>query len=137
MKKSILLFGVIIFSGMMLNAQTAKNRIEVLYFKANLACCKARSCNALEGDIQKIIAESYPDSSVVLTEVKLADSTNISLIEKYKAQSQTVVIVKKTKKNEFSTDVTEIVKGYVINQDKESLKKELIAKIGEIKKKNK
>ena len=137
MKKSILLFGVIIFSGMMLNAQTAKNRIEVLYFKANLACCKARSCNALEGDIQKIIAESYPDSSVVLTEVKLADSTNISLIEKYKAQSQTVVIVKKTKKNEFSTDVTEIVKGYVINQDKESLNKELIAKIGEIKKKNK
>jgi len=137
MKKTILLFALIIFSGLILNAQTSKNKIEVLYFKANLACCKARSCNALESDIQKIITENYPDSSVVLKEVKIADSINAPLIEKYKAQSQTVVIVKKTKKKEFSSDVTEIVKGYVLNQDKEALKKELITKIGEIKKKNK
>lgn len=125
------------FSGMLLNAQTAKNKIEVLYFKANLACCKARSCNALESDIKKIISESYPDSSVVLTEVKLVDTINNALIAKYNAQSQTVVIVKKRKKKEFSIDVSDIVKAYVQNQNKETLKQELTSKISEIQKKKK
>jgi len=137
MKKPIVLFAIIMLSGMLLNAQSAKNKIEVLYFKANLACCKARSCNAMESDIQTIISESYPDSSVVLTEVKLADTTNNSLIEKYMAQSQTVVIVKKKKNKEFSIDVSDIVKAYVQNQNKETLKQDLTAKISELKKKKK
>jgi len=137
MKKILVLFAIIMLSGMMLNAQSAKNKIEVLYFKANLACCKARSCNALESDIQKIISESYPDSSVVLTEVKLIDTTNNALIAKYKAVSQTVVIVRKKKNKEFSIDVSDIVKEYITNQNKETLKQELIAKVDEIKKKKK
>lgn len=137
MKKHIVLFVVIMFSGFLLNAQSAKNKIEVLYFKANLACCKAKACNALESDIQTIITEAYPDSSVVLTEVKLIDTTNNALIEKYKAQSQTVVIVRKKKNKEFSIDVSDIVKAYITNQNKETLKQELIAKVDEIKKKKK
>ncbi len=137
MKKTFMLFAIIMLSGMLLSAQSAKNSIEVLYFKANLACCKARACNALESDIQNIISESYPDSSVVLTEIKLIDTTNNALIAKYNAQSQTVVIVKKKKKKEFSIDVSDIVKAYVQNQNKETLKQELMAKIEEIKKQKK
>lgn len=135
MKKSIVLFVIIMFSGMLLNAQSSKNKIEVLYFKANLCACKAKSCNALEADIKNIISENFPDSSVILTEVKLADTTNNALIAKYKAQSQTVVIVTNKKKKEFSIDVSDIVKAFVQNQNKETLKQELIAKIDEIKKK--
>lgn len=137
MKKFIFFFVIIMLSCLFLNAQSAKNKIEVLYFKANLACCKARSCNALESDIQKIISESYPDSSVVLTEVKLADSANNALIAKYNAESQTVVIIRKKKNKEFSIDVTDVVKAYIQNQNKETLKQQLIAKVDEIKKKKK
>lgn len=123
------------FSGMLLNAQTSKGKIEVLYFKANLACCKAKACNALEFDLQNFISKNYPDSSVVLTEIKLADTTNNALIKKYNAQSQTVIIVKKKKKKEYSVDVTDIVKAYVQNRNQEALKQELTAKVSEIKKK--
>lgn len=137
MKKSIVLFAIIMLSGMLLSAQSAKNKIEVLYFKANLACCKAKACNVVEADIQKIISDNYPDSSVVLTEVKLADTTNNALIAKYNAQSQTVVIVRKKKDKEFSIDVSDIVKVYIQNQNKETLKQELVAKVDEIKMKKK
>ncbi len=135
MKKTILILAAIMLSGMLLSAQSTKEKIEVLYFKANLVCCKARACNALESDIQNIISENYPDSSVVLKEIKLADEANKTLVEKYKAQSQTVIIVKKKKNKEFSIDVSEIVKAYVQNQNKETLKQELISKISELKKK--
>ena len=35
--------------------QSNKRNVEVLYFKANLACCKATACNVLEGNIRSII----------------------------------------------------------------------------------
>jgi hypothetical protein len=105
MKKIILLFAVIMLSGMMVSAQSNKGTVEVLYFKANLACCKARACNALEGDIQAIITKNFTDGSVVFRQIKLADTTNKALIDKYNAKSQTVVIVKGKKKKEIRKDV--------------------------------
>ena len=137
MKKPIVLIAIIMLSGMLLSAQSVKNKIEVLYFKANLSCCKSRACNALEAEIQNIISENYPDSSVVLTEIKLVDEANKALIEKYNAKSQTVIIVRKKKKKEFYVDVSDIVQSYVQNQNKETLKQEVTAKISEIKEKKK
>ncbi|OIP02067.1 MAG: hypothetical protein AUJ97_06420 [Bacteroidetes bacterium CG2_30_32_10] len=109
MKKTIFLLTIAIFSGMMLFAQSKKSSIEVLYFKANLACCKAKACNVLESDIQNIITKNYPDGSVKFTEVKLVDVANKDLIDKYNAKSQTVIIVKKTKKKETFVDVSDLV----------------------------
>jgi hypothetical protein len=137
MKKNIVLFAFIMLSVVTLSAQSKKGKIEILYFKANLCACRAKSCSALENDIKAIVGKNYPDSSVVVTEIKLADDANKALVEKYKAQSQTVIIVKKKKNNEFSSDVSDIVKTYVQDQNKETLEQQLKIKIDEIKKKKK
>jgi len=132
MKTSLILLIIVMTSVINLSAQTKNAKIEVLYFKANLACCKAKSCNALENDIKTIIVKNYPDSnSVIFKEIKLVDEANKALIEKYKAESQTVIIIKKKKKKETSIDVTDIVKIYIKDQNKESLEKQLISKINE------
>jgi hypothetical protein len=128
MKKIFLgLFVVLLMTN--LSAQTKKNPIEVLYFKANLACCKARACNALEDNIVKIIEKNYPKRNVVLKEIKLSDTLNTALIEKYKAKSQTIVIVKKSKKAESSNDISDLVKTNIQNYD--NLEKEIVAKLNE------
>lgn len=129
MKKTTLLFAVLIISVSALFAQSTKGKAEVLYFKANLACCKAKACNVLEADIKAIVEKNYPNGNVVFKEIKLADESNKALIDKYQATSQTVVIVKKKKKNETSVNVTDIVKNFLLDQNKETLEKELIAKI--------
>jgi hypothetical protein len=131
MKKTIFLMTKAILSGMMLYAQSKKSSIEVLYFKANLACCKAKACNQLEADIQNLITKNYPKGNVVFKEIKLADAANKELIDKYNAKSQTVIIVKKTKKKESFSDVSDIVQKYMISQDKAGFEKDLTAKINE------
>ncbi|HBX52399.1 MAG: hypothetical protein A2275_12115 [Bacteroidetes bacterium RIFOXYA12_FULL_35_11] len=133
--KKIVIIAVVLFSVNFFASAQKGNAIEVLYFKANLACCKAKSCNALEADVQKIVSENFKDGSVVFKEVKLADEANKELVEKYKAQSQTVVIVKKKKKKETAVDVSELMKNYLQTQDKEALQKQFLAKVEEVKKK--
>lgn len=135
MKKSIVVLLVFLLAGTMAFAQNGKAKMEVLYFKANLACCKARACNALEADIQTIVQKNFADSSVIFRPVKLADEVNKALVEKYKAQSQTVIIVKNSKKKEVSLDVSDVVKAYVQNQDKIALETSLLARVNELKKK--
>ena len=103
----------------------------MLYFKANLACCKAKACNLLEADIQNIITKNYPNGEVKFTEVKLVDAANKELIDKYNAKSQTVIITKENKKTETYVDVSDIVQKYVQGQDKVAFEKEFITKINE------
>ncbi|HOY30809.1 MAG TPA: hypothetical protein PKW80_02915 [Bacteroidales bacterium] len=129
MKKATLLIAVLIISASALFAQSTKGKAEVLYFKANLACCKAKACNVLEADIKGIVEKNYPTGNVIFKEVKIAEESNKALIDKYQATSQTVIIVKKKKKKETSVNVTDIVKNYMLDQNKETLEKELIAKI--------
>jgi hypothetical protein len=137
MKKKIVFFAFIMLSVFTLSAQSKKGKIEVLYFKANLCACRAKSCNALENDIKTLVVKNYPDSSVVVKEIKLSDDANKVLVEKYKAQSQTVIIVKKKKNNDFSMDVSDIVKTYAQDQNKDLLERQLKSKIDEIKRKKK
>jgi hypothetical protein len=129
MKKAILLLTVFMLSGIMLHAQSGKNTVEVLYFKANLSCCKAKSCNALEADLIMIVEKSFPNGNVVFKEVKLVDEANKALVEKYKAESQTVIIVKKKKKKESFVNASDVVKKYLQTQDKAGLEKDLKAQI--------
>ena len=129
MKKTIVLFAIIMLSGLMLSAQSGKSKVEVLYFKANLSCCKAKSCNALEADVKTIVEKNFSNAQVVFKEVKLVEESNKALVEKYKAESQTVIIVKKKKKKESFVNATDIVKKYQQTQDKAALENDLKAQI--------
>ncbi|MCX6272570.1 MAG: hypothetical protein NTU44_15395 [Bacteroidetes bacterium] len=132
MKKTILFFlaALLTISGVAFG-QSNKKSVEVLYFKANLACCKAKACNALEGDIKAIIEKNFPKGNVIFKVVKLADDSNKVLVEKYKAQSQTVVLICKKKKKEVSIDVTDMVSNYNKSRDKDKFEKEFLARINE------
>ncbi|HNZ42762.1 MAG TPA: hypothetical protein PLB59_04450 [Bacteroidales bacterium] len=129
MKKATLFLAFLMISASALFAQSTKGKAEVLYFKANLACCKAKACNVLEADVKSIVEKNYPKGNVVFKVVKIAEESNKALVEKYQAVSQTVIVVKKKKKNDTSINVTDIVKNYMLDQNKETLEKELIAKI--------
>ena len=112
-------------------AKEKKNTIEVLYFKANLACCKAKACNALEGKVKEIVDKNWTDGSVTFRQVKLSDSTNTELVKKYSAQSQTLILVKTNKKKEASLDISAILKEYAKTNDAQKFETEFTAKINE------
>lgn len=132
MKKSIFMLVVAMITIVgSTHAQFSKNETGILYFKANLSCCKARACNALEADVRSVIEKYFADKNISFKVVKLADEANKALIEKYNAKSQTVVIVKKKKRKETVTDVSAIVRNYAIKKDKEMFEKELKNKISE------
>ena len=116
------------------HAQSSKNKkTEILYFKANLRCCRARACNALEADVKSVIEKYFSEENITFRTVKLTDAANKELVEKYNAKSQTVVILKKKKrrKKETVTDISAIVHDYAIKKDKEKFEKELKNKISE------
>jgi hypothetical protein len=132
MKKNILmLFLALLTVTATTFAQQKKTGAEVLYFKANLACCKGRACNALEAKVKEIIEKNWSDGSVKFRQVKLTDTTNNELIKRYNAQSQTLVIVVTKKKKETSTDISATLHLYASNNDAVQFEKELTEKIRE------
>jgi len=137
MKKQIVILIIALLAGTSVFAQSNKKSIEVLYFKANLACCKAKACNALEADIQALIQKNFSDGSVVFKEMKLADDSNKVCVEKFKAQSQTVVLVKKKGKKELNNDVSDIVKQYLLDKNMEQFETAFVQEINAFKKQKK
>lgn len=134
MKKLILTLLPVMLWSVLLNAQNKKDLTEVLYFKANLACCKARACNALETEIRDMVAANFPDSSIHFREVKLADTNNAQLIEKYKAASQTLIVVRTRKKKVWSDNLSDLVKKYQTDGDRSAFEKGLVSRISAIQK---
>jgi hypothetical protein len=133
MKKKILsLMIAVIAMSVVTFGQSNKKNVEVLYFKANLACCKAKACDALQSDVEGVIKKYFENEKVELKVVKLADETNKDLIAKYNATSQTVVIVKKKGKKETSDDATAIVQEYSKTKNKDKFENDLKAKISEM-----
>jgi len=106
-------------------------KVEVLYFKAQLACCKAAACNNLEAEVKGIIEKNFAKKAVTFKQVALADEANKALVEKYEAKSQTVVLVVTKKKKETAVDVSDIVRRYARTNDKAAFEKELTDKINE------
>lgn len=128
MKRSIVFLMVLaLFTGIDVFAQKA----EVLYFKANLACCQASSCNTLESDVKAAVEKSFTNGDVSFKVLKLADEANKELVEKYHAKSQTVVVVATKRKKETSVDISDIVRDYSRNRNKDLLEQNLIAKVNE------
>ena len=123
MKKIVSLLAMC-FRAVSVFAQT--NKTEVLYFKAQLACCQANACNTLENDIKQIVTKNFP-KDVAFKQVALADENNKALVEKHKAKSQTVVLVN----SKGAVDVSDIVRAYVRSSDKDAFEKALVAKIQE------
>ena len=106
-------------------------KAEVLYFKANLPCCHARSCNALENEVKQVVTNNFQNGDVVFKVVRLDDKQNEKLIQQHNAKSQTVVIVSKKRNNETSMEVSDIIRQYQRNGNKTELEKELLAKINQ------
>ena len=132
MKKILfLLMLTFVVMATMASAKEKKNAIEVLYFKANLACCKAKACNALEGKVKEIVDKNWTQGSVTFRQVKLSDSTNTDLVKKYNAQSQTLILVKTNKKKEASLDISAILQEYAKTNDAQKFETEFTAKINE------
>jgi len=132
MKKIILisLVAMLAISGTLF-AQSNKKSADVLYSKANLCPCKAKSCNALEGNIKSVIEKDFPKGNVNFKVVKLADEANKELVDKYNALSQTVVIVSKKKKKEVSVDVSDLVNTYAKDNDQAKFETAFTSKINE------
>ena len=113
-------------------AQNKGTKVEVLYFKAQLACCQARACNTLEVDVQKVIDNNFKNNNVSFKEIKLNDSANSELIKTYNAKSQTVVLVATKKSKRISVDVSDIVSEYAKNSDFEVFQKKLSEQINQL-----
>ncbi len=127
MRKKVLVTVFVLFFSILSYSQA---KIEVLYFKADLTCCKAAACNTLEGDIKAMVEENYKSSEVVFKEVKISDAANAELVKTYDAKSQTVVIVKyKKSKVQKSENISQEVKQYAFDKNKDAFKKTLLAKI--------
>jgi hypothetical protein len=125
MKKLFILLVFALSAAASANAQ----KVEVLYFKADLACCRARACDNLEKDVKSMIEDTYKEGDLKFTTVRISDEANKALVEKYKAGSQTVVIVTTRRRNESSMDISDIVRAYSRNRDKANFEKELLARI--------
>ncbi len=127
MKKTLAILFLTLFVGLAASAQKA----EVMYFKADLACCRAAACNSLESDVKAVIESNFKNGDIKFSSVKLSDETKKALIEKHNATSQTVVIVAKNSRDETVVDVSDIVRNYSRNRDKATFEKELLAKVAE------
>ena len=131
MKKTILFLLVAFLTISGTTFGKSKGNVEVLYFKANLCPCKARVCNILQTDVDSVLKKNFAKENIQFKVILLADEANKELVAKFKAESQTVVIVKTKGKKETTTDLSAIVKEYAMKQNKEKFETELKEKISE------
>lgn len=110
-------------------AQRRNTTTEVLYFKDQLRCCKARACNALEAEVKKVVETNFPDGQVTFKQIKLSDPENSELIAKFGAASQTVIVMSKRRKKENVEDISDVLKKYTHSRNKVVLEQELVEKI--------
>lgn len=113
-------------------AQTPKKSVEVLYFKADLACCRARACNALQADIDAVLTKYFAEQNILFKAIRIADPANQELVTQYNAKAQSVLIIKTNRKKQTAIDLTSIVHQYSIDHDKAMFEDQLKAKINEI-----
>ncbi len=119
---------VIIFIAFMAFAGNSfGQKAELLYFKANLPCCRAKSCNQLENNLKSIVENNFSNDEVTFQRVKLADENNKELVNEYNARSQTVII--EANKKSKSLDISDMVARYQKSRDKKAVEKEIVDKI--------
>jgi len=124
------LFVIMLFTLLMGISASAQKR-EVLYFKADLACCRAKACDELESDLKSIMESNFKAENVQFRSVKISDAANKALVEKYNAGSQTVVVVTTHRRNETARDISDIVRTYTRTRDRANFEKELLTRLSE------
>ena len=77
------------------------------------------------------IEKEFPGENIEFKRVWLNEKENEALIQKYSAQPQTVVMVKKKKDKETVTDLTEIVRQYSLKKNQEEFEQQLKTTIAE------
>lgn len=112
-------------------SQSKDKTVEVLYFKAKQCACKTRVCDALEGQIKTLIEKDFPGENIEFKRVWLNDKENATLIEKYNAKAQTVVMVNTKRNKELATDLTETIKNLGVKGKTETAEIELKTLIAE------
>jgi hypothetical protein len=120
MKKTIVFLLAVALSAGFVFSQTKNSKAVVMYFKADLACCKARACGALENDVKAVVENNFRDGNVIFRSIKISDPDNASLVEQYQAKSQTVMVVVSKKRKVSSVDATSLVSDFARSRDKES-----------------
>ncbi|HOS15871.1 MAG TPA: hypothetical protein PKX15_02490 [Bacteroidales bacterium] len=128
-KLSIIILSLVVSIGAM--AQNSSKKMEVLYFKANLSCCQARTCQNLENVTKEIITNNFPANEVVFKTVALTDEANKKLVDTYNAKSQTLIILN-NKKKKFVNLSASLAK-YARDNDKVSYEKDLLSNIKALK----
>jgi hypothetical protein len=121
----------LLFAAIVIGLTSYAQQTEVLYFQAELACCRAKACNDMQSEIKALIESKFNKNDVKFTVVKLSDTANKSLVEKYNATSQTVVIVTTKRNKETVKDISDIVKAYTRTRDKSTFENQLFAQIKE------
>jgi hypothetical protein len=108
---------------------TTAQKVEVLYFKANLPCCHAKACTNLEGQVKEVVEKNFTKKDVIFKTVLLAESENAELVSKYNAKSQTVIVVSKNKKKEQFEDVSDIVRNFNRTKEQSEFEQKITASI--------
>ncbi len=125
MKKIVfLLFVCCFFAG-----PNFSQNVEVLYFKANLACCHARACNHLENQIKQVVEENFDKNQVKFKTIRLIDRHNAELVEKYNARSQTVIIVNS---EDNSIDASQMVLNFRRTRNSAEFEKDFVEAISRL-----
>lgn len=112
--KKILLSLSFILIALFSHAQSAP--IEVLFFKTQLSCCAAHSCNTLVEDVKKTIETNFSSKKVVFKEINIKEEKNKELVKKFNAKHQNVFVVVTKKGEETIINITDLVAEY--NSDK-------------------
>jgi hypothetical protein len=110
----------------------APTAIKVIYFHGNVRCT---TCNNMEKYTRELLEEDYASE---LKKGKLAfevynfdDESNAALVEKYKIESSTLLIVKSKNGKDKVTDLTEIGFTYAKYQE-EKFKESVANKLNEV-----
>ncbi len=124
------IFFVVLFTGLLFAGQAFSQKTEVLYFKADLPCCKARACNRLENQVKQVVNSEFEADEVAFVTVKISDESNSGLVEEFDAESQTVIIVNSDK--ETSVDISDMVDNLKKTRNLEDFKEEFVNSIKEL-----
>ena len=123
MKRTVVLILVAAFV-----SATFAQKADILYFKANLPCCQAAACDALQNEVQAIISRNFKKSEVRMLVVKLTDEKNKSLIEKHQAKSQTLILEFRNNKKK-PVDLSDILRAYLRINDRKQLESSIVERI--------
>jgi hypothetical protein len=109
--------------------QSLKNRTEIYFFRADVCNCQDMDCNYLVDEVKKLIEAKFSGKRVNFKEIKLDEESNAGLIKKYRARSQTVILVSYIKGKETSKDISQIVKEYAFSNDFPKFEKEFTSAV--------